>query len=169
MNGDAPHGYTGQALLGLLNEASREFSGLATPGQIARAALLAAMGGPEPVTVGALAVALERLFAELATGREAVEMHLAHGASAREASQEAVRRAVRAGMAPSVTALMGVGLVFLPGMMTGQILAGADPTSAIRYQIVVMLMLVGATTLASVMAVLWVRERCFTPRQQLKL
>jgi putative ABC transport system permease protein len=52
-------------------------------------------------------------------------------------------------------------------MMTGQILAGADPLVAIRYQIVVMVMLVGSTAIASLIAVLLVRKRCFGPAHQL--
>ena len=52
-------------------------------------------------------------------------------------------------------------------MMTGQILAGANPVSAIEYQIVVMLMLVGSTTLGSVLAVMLARRRIFTPADQL--
>lgn len=114
----------------------------------------------------AMALALERLFSELRRNRRAVEMRLSLGADAAESSQEAVRLAVRAGMVPSVSSLMGVGLVFLPGMMTGQILAGADPLSAVRYQIVVMLMLVGSTTLGSVLLVLLVRRRCFDQGQR---
>jgi putative ABC transport system permease protein len=113
-------------------------------------------------------VALERLFGELASRRELVEMQLAHGASPDEASSFAVREAIRAGMIPSITSLMGVGLVFLPGMMTGQILAGADPMEAVRYQIVVMLMVVGATATTTVLAVLWVRRRCFDRGQRLR-
>jgi putative ABC transport system permease protein len=109
----------------------------------------------------ALAVSLERLFSELRSGRDAVEMRLTLGADMDEASRDAVAASVRAGMMPSIASLMGVGLVFIPGMMTGQILAGADPLIAIRYQIVVMLMLVGSTALCSVAAVLWVRRRCF--------
>jgi putative ABC transport system permease protein len=57
--------------------------------------------------------------------------------------------------------MMGVGIVFLPGMMTGQILSGVDPLTAIRYQIVVMVMLVGATALSTVAVVLLARRRCF--------
>ncbi|MBU1610574.1 MAG: ABC transporter permease, partial [Proteobacteria bacterium] len=60
-------------------------------------------------------------------------------------------------------------LVFIPGMMTGQILSGMDPAQAVRYQIVVMLMIVGATCLASIIAVLMTRKRCFSPGWQLKL
>jgi putative ABC transport system permease protein len=51
-------------------------------------------------------------------------------------------------------------------MMTGQILAGADPLAAIRYQIVVMLMLVGSTALGSLLVVLWARRRCFGEAQR---
>jgi putative ABC transport system permease protein len=76
---------------------------------------------------------------------------------------------VRAGMIPSINALMTVGLVSLPGMMTGQILAGADPMTAIRYQIIVMLMLVASTALGSVLVVHVVRRLCFTKAHQMIL
>ncbi|EPR44706.1 Conserved hypothetical protein CHP00245 [Desulfovibrio sp. X2] len=117
----------------------------------------------------AIALALDRLLSELRDKRERVEMLLALGADMREASADAVREALHAGVMPSVNSMMGVGLVFIPGMMTGQILAGADPLAAIRYQIVVMLMLVGATALGSLAVVLWVRRRCFGPAQNLLL
>jgi putative ABC transport system permease protein len=112
-------------------------------------------------SMNALAISLERLFADLRSQRDLVEMHLCLGADAREASQEIVRGAIRAGMIPSINAMMGVGIVFLPGMMTGQILSGVDPLTAIRYQIVVMVMLVGATALSTVAVVLLARRRCF--------
>ena len=70
-------------------------------------------------------------------------------------------------MIPSINALMTVGVVSLPGMMTGQILAGADPTEAIKYQIVVMLMLVAATTIGTVIVVHVVRRRCFSRAHQM--
>ena len=117
----------------------------------------------------AIAIALDRLLGDLRTGRQEVEMMLCLGADYKEASQGTVRRAMRAGMIPSINAMMAVGVVFIPGMMTGQVLAGADPTLAVRYQIVVMLMLVGATTLGSLMVVLLVRRRCFGPGQRLLL
>ena len=62
---------------------------------------------------------------------------------------------------------MTVGLVSLPGMMTGQILAGVSPLLAIRYQIVVMFMLAGATALTAVAVVLWYRRTFFTSAAQL--
>ncbi len=117
----------------------------------------------------ALSLSLERLFSDLKTKREEVEMRLCLGATSEEASRQTVRDALKAGMIPSINSLAGVGLVFLPGMMTGQILSGADPMLAVRYQIVVMFMIVASTAI-SVVAVLYiVRGRCFGPAQQLLL
>lgn len=115
----------------------------------------------------AIALSLERLFSELKSKRDEVEMRLILGATPDEASQAIVADAVRAGMIPSINSLMGVGIVFLPGMMTGQILAGADPLVSIRYQIVVMLMLVASTAIGSVAVVRLVQKRCFGKGHQL--
>ena len=118
-------------------------------------------------SMNAIAIALERLVSELKKRRAEVEMMLSLGANYKEASRDMVKEAMRAGMIPSINSLMAVGIVFLPGMMTGQILAGADPLLAIRYQIVVMAMLVGSAALGSLIVVLLVRGLCFGPAQQL--
>lgn len=120
-------------------------------------------------SMNAVAIALERFFGELRRRRGDVEMLLSLGADYKEASAEMFRAAVKAGMIPSINAMMGVGIVFLPGMMTGQILAGADPLVSIRYQIVVMLMLVGSTTLGTLLVVWLVRTRCFGSKHELLL
>jgi putative ABC transport system permease protein len=120
-------------------------------------------------SMNALALSLERLFSDLKQQQDRVEMMLCLGANAREASQAIVRDAIKAGMIPSINAMMGVGIVFIPGMMTGQILSGVDPMVAIRYQIMVMLMLVGATTLSTVGVVLITRSKCFGPGFQLRI
>lgn len=114
-------------------------------------------------SMNSVAVALDRLFSDLRAKAAMVEMKLCLGASAAEASADILRDAVRAGMIPSINSMMAVGLVSLPGMMTGQILGGTDPTQAIRYQIVVMLMIVGATALGSTLLTLVIRRRCFGP------
>jgi len=119
-------------------------------------------------SMNAMALSLERLFGEMTNRRDQVELLLSLGADPREATTAINADAIRAGMIPSINSMMGVGLVFIPGMMTGQILAGADPLLAIKYQIVVMLMLVGSTTLGSVVAVSLARRRLFTPAQQLR-
>lgn len=120
-------------------------------------------------SMSALAIALERLFREMRQQKDLIETKLCLGADYREASSEMFKNAVTAGMIPSINAMMGVGLVFIPGMMSGQILAGADPLQAIRYQIVIMLMLVGSTAITSIIAILIVRKRCFGRGEELLL
>ncbi|MBI9077833.1 MAG: iron export ABC transporter permease subunit FetB [Desulfatibacillum sp.] len=117
----------------------------------------------------AIALSLERLFSELRQRSDEVEMMLCLGADYKEASQSMLAGALKAGMIPSINSMMGAGIVFIPGMMTGQILAGADPLIAIRYQIVVMLMLVGSTAIGSLLITLLVRRKCFGKAQELIL
>lgn len=114
------------------------------------------------------ALAVERLGAEMETRRGEVEAWLALGADPGRASREPVRRALRAALIPTVNGLMVVGIVSLPGMMTGQILAGSDPLLAVRYQVVVMFMLASAVSVSSVLALRWHRSTFFTEAQQLK-
>ncbi|MBR9975429.1 MAG: iron export ABC transporter permease subunit FetB [Bacteroidetes bacterium] len=120
-------------------------------------------------SMNAIAIALDRLFGDLLRRRPEIELHLCLGATASQASAEMFRDAVKAGMIPTINAMMGVGLVFIPGMMTGQILAGADPLVAVKYQIVVMLMLVGSTAIGSVLVISLLRRRCFSDDHRLVL
>ncbi len=120
-------------------------------------------------SMNAIALSLDRLFGELRSRKPEVEMMLSLGADYREASAHVFRAAIKAGMIPSINAMMGVGIVFIPGMMTGQILAGADPLVSIRYQIMVMLMLVGSTALGTLLVTWLVRRRCFGKRHELLL
>jgi len=120
-------------------------------------------------SMNAIAVALERLFGELRKSRPSIEMMLSLGATWREASADTVRNAVKAGMIPSINSMMGVGIVFIPGMMTGQIIAGSDVMVAVKYQIMVMLMLVGSTALGSILVVFLSLRRCFDREGMLRL
>jgi putative ABC transport system permease protein len=113
------------------------------------------------------ALAAERLNGEMELRRGEVEAYLALGASPARASEDAVRRALVAAMMPTVNMLMVVGLVSLPGMMTGQIIAGLSPLTAVQYQIVVVFMLAGAVAMTSVVVALWYRRTFFTPAEQL--
>jgi putative ABC transport system permease protein len=117
--------------------------------------------------MNAAALAAERLASELDAHRGQVEAYLALGASPARAAAAPERRAMAAALIPTINGLMTVGLVSLPGMMTGQILAGISPVLAIRYQIVVMFMLAGATAVTTVAVVLWYRRTFFTPAAQL--
>ena len=97
-----------------------------------------------------------------------MEARLALGFSGREAVQPLVRSALRAAMIPTVNRMMTVGLGQLPGMMTGQLLAGSPPLVAIRYQIVVVFMLAAATAVSSLLFVHLAARRYLTPAHQLR-
>jgi putative ABC transport system permease protein len=97
----------------------------------------------------ATALTLVRLREEAASRRPAIEARLSLGLSAREAFAPHTASALRTALMPSVDATKVVGLISLPGAMTGLILAGVDPLTAIRYQIVVMYMLLAAGALAA--------------------
>jgi len=117
----------------------------------------------------AIAIALERIFADVRKRRDEIELYLCLGANHREATGQIVRDAIKAGMIPSVNSMMAVGIVFLPGMMTGQILAGVDPVISIKYQIVVMLMLVASTAIGSIIIAFIARSLCFNKAEQVSL
>jgi putative ABC transport system permease protein len=114
-----------------------------------------------------ISLCLDDLLATFQEKRARVEMELAHGASRWEAARGGLQDAVRRGMIPIINSMMVVGLVSLPGMMTGQILAGEDPANAVRYQVVVMFMLAAATALGSVGVALLTYRRLFNTRHQL--
>ena len=80
--------------------------------------------------------------------RNAIEGRLALGATRFEATHEVLRHAMKTGLMPILTAMAASGLVTLPGMMTGQILAGIDPMEAAKYQIMIMFLVAGATALS---------------------
>ncbi len=118
--------------------------------------------------MNAAALAAERLRSEMEGRRSEVEAYLALGASPERASREPVRRSLLASLIPTVNGLMVVGLVSIPGMMTGQIIAGASPLTAFRYQIVVMFMLVSSVAITATLVTLWYRRAFFTPALQLR-
>ena len=101
-------------------------------------------------TLNGVSLGLDRLIENLQSEREQIEAWLAHGATRWEAGRHAIQDAVRVAMIPTINAMVVVGLVSLPGLMTGQILQGADPSNAVRYQIVIMFMITSATALAAI-------------------
>jgi putative ABC transport system permease protein len=119
--------------------------------------------------MNASALGLERLERELRSERRRVEAVLALGGSPGQAAASAEQQAVRAALIPVLNSMMVVGLVQLPGVMTGQILAGADPLVAVRYQALVMFMLLSGNALSAVLAVRSARGRYFTEAWQLRL
>jgi len=114
-------------------------------------------------TLNGIALGLDRLGEELATKQAQVETLLALGATRWEAARAAIQQAVRTGMIPTINTMMIVGLVSLPGMMTGQLLAGMDPLDAVKYQIVIMFLIAAGTSLGTFSIVLLGYRRLFAP------
>jgi len=113
-------------------------------------------------TLTAVSLGIERMTSELTSGRNTIEMILALGGSRWEAAQSAARQAVRAGMMPTLNQMTVVGIVSLPGMMTGQVLAGENPVDAVRYQIVIMFLIAAGSALGTVGAVMLTFRRLFS-------
>ncbi|KAL6751415.1 hypothetical protein V8C86DRAFT_3142181 [Haematococcus lacustris] len=100
-----------------------------------------------------VSVGFSTLLEEFATRKDTIELQLAFGASRSEACAGAVQRAVRTALMPLVNQMAVIGLVSIPGMMTGQILAGSNPAEAARYQMVLMFVIGGSTALAATTSV----------------
>ena len=113
-------------------------------------------------SMNGVALALERTFADMDSHSEETLALVALGATPWEAAGVHVRTAIRAGLIPTINSMAAAGVVFIPGMMTGQVLAGADPVAASAYQIVIMLMVSAATAMGAVLAVLLSFRRRFT-------
>jgi putative ABC transport system permease protein len=116
----------------------------------------------------ASAVALNRLGDEMADSRAKIEATLALGATAQEAAAPFVRRALRSGMIALVDSTKTTGLIFFPGTMVGMLLAGADPTDAVRLQLILLYALLGSVAIAGLVATALAYRNFFTPAQQLR-
>lgn len=116
----------------------------------------------------ASAVALNRLGDEMSDSRARIEATLALGATAQEAAQPTVRRALRSGMITLVDSTKTTGLIFFPGTMVGMLLAGANPTDAVRLQLILLYTLLGSVAIAGLVATTLAYRNFFTPAQQLR-
>jgi len=116
-----------------------------------------------------VALCLDRFLEHLASRHAEVELRLAFGATRREALAEPLRTAVRTGLVPIINSMAAAGIVSLPGMMTGQILAGSPPLQAVAYQIVVMFMIAAAVALGSMIIALVAARRLAAPDGRLLL
>lgn len=93
-----------------------------------------------------------------------IKTRLSLSATPFEAVHDMVKSAIINGLTPTINAMMVVGLVSLPGMMTGQILAGADPTQAVRYQIITMFLICAGSTLSCTLSALLAVRHFFDER-----
>lgn len=120
-------------------------------------------------TMSGIAIALDNLTSNAWQQRGVIEAHLILGHSWDSAIGEIRRNALRAGLIPIINAMAAAGVVSLPGMMTGQILAGSPPLEAAKYQIMILLLITVGTGLGAICAVWIGSRRLFDERQRLRL
>ncbi|MCS7459726.1 iron export ABC transporter permease subunit FetB [Paenibacillus doosanensis] len=123
------------------------------------------------ITIGSAMVVsglfINQMKREAQASKGEIEALLSLGASARQAIHEPLKRSVKASMIPTIDGMKTVGLVQLPGMMTGMIVAGANPVEAVRYQVLIMFALVSSAALTSILLSLLCYRLWFTKDDRL--
>jgi putative ABC transport system permease protein len=120
-------------------------------------------------TMNGIALALDRLTQSAWEQRGVIEARLMLGYSAQDAVSGIRQQVFRSGLIPIINAMAAAGIVSLPGMMTGQILAGAEPVEAVKYQILIMFLITAGAGFGTLAAVHLGVRRLFDERQRLRL
>ena len=114
-------------------------------------------------------LSLDSFLGAVGRERQAIEARLSLGESYREAIASVVREAIQRGLLPIINQMSAAGIVTLPGIMTGQILAGLDPLEAVKYQILLMFLLSGGSGLSALATSYLAAWRLTDERQRLRL
>jgi putative ABC transport system permease protein len=120
-------------------------------------------------TLNGITLGLDNLTRTAWEQRVAIDGRLALGESWNNAIADIRRESIRVGMIPIINAMSVAGLVSLPGMMTGQILAGAAPVDAVKYQILIMFLIAAGTGFGTITAIILGCRRLFDDRERLRL
>jgi putative ABC transport system permease protein len=120
-------------------------------------------------TLNGISLSLETLTTTAQRERASIEARIALGATRVGALSVVTRQALKTGMMPIVNAMAATGIVSLPGMMTGQILAGVDPVEATKYQVLITFLIAGATALGAFLAVMGGARLLTDERHRLRL
>ncbi len=120
-------------------------------------------------TMNGISIGLDRLTQNAWDNKSIIEARLMLGQEWTAAIHDIRSDSIRSGLIPIINAMMIAGLVSLPGTMTGQILAGAPPLEAVKYQILIMFLIAGGTGFGTMFAVSMGSRRLFDERQRLRL
>jgi len=116
-----------------------------------------------------ISLGVNHLINGIRDNKDLIENYLMLGAEPEVAVRKISNRAFYNAVLPTINSMMGMGIVFLPGMMTGQILAGASPIIAIKYQIAIMMGILGSVTLTVFFMINKGSKTFFNSRKQLKI
>lgn len=119
-------------------------------------------------TMNGIALGMDRLIQTAWQQRAVIEQRLMLGQTSVQAIREIRHESMRAGMIPIINAMAAAGIVSLPGMMTGQILAGSDPVEAVKYQILIMFLVTAGTGFGVIAVLHLISKRIFDHRERLR-
>ncbi|MBD7966545.1 ABC transporter permease [Paenibacillus gallinarum] len=111
---------------------------------------------------------LNRMKEEVQSSRPEIETLLALGATAKQAVHSQLKKAVKSSMIPTIDSMKTVGIVQLPGMMTGMIIAGADPVEAVKYQILIVFAFTSSAAITAITLSLLSYKSWFTADLRVK-
>ena len=120
-------------------------------------------------TMTGVALSMNSLTKTAIQDRGKIEARLMLGQSPKEAMRDISRQSIHNGLIPIINAMAAAGIVSLPGMMTGQILAGNPPVEAVKYQILIMFMIAVGSGFGSVAAVMLSTRQLFDERHRLRI
>ena len=120
-------------------------------------------------TMNGIALTVDRLTSSVWQQRSIIEQRLLLGQDGKTAIRDIARDSLRSGMIPIINAMAAAGIVSLPGMMTGQILGGAPPMEAVKYQIMIWLMIASGAGFGMMAALHATGRRLFDDRHRLRL
>ncbi|MBN1775221.1 MAG: ABC transporter permease, partial [Clostridiales bacterium] len=115
-----------------------------------------------------ISLGVKSLTEGMTVRKETVEEALILGATPQAASADIINSTFDAAIMPTINSMLGMGIVFLPGMMTGQILSGTLPTTAIAYQIAIMFGIFGSVSLSVILMLQLGYRTFFNKEQQLR-
>jgi putative ABC transport system permease protein len=113
-------------------------------------------------------LSLDRLLREVRLNKTAIETSLSLGATSKQALDEYSRFSIKAALIPNIDSLKTLGIIFIPGAMSGLLIAGTDPLVAAEYQIIVYLMIVGGGIITALFVSYLARKRIFNEAEQLE-
>ncbi len=116
-----------------------------------------------------ISLGVSRLVDGMDSRKHLIESALMLGATPKMAAKEIVDTAFDSAILPTINSMVGMGIVFLPGMMTGQILSGVSPVTAIQYQIAIMLGILGSVALTVILFVQFGYKTFFNDQHQLEI
>lgn len=119
--------------------------------------------------MNAVSLTMNTLLSTISRERSAIEARLTLGATRTEAMNVSIRQAIRAALIPTLNQMAAAGIITLPGIMTGQILAGMNPMEASKYQIVLMSLIVSGNMIGATLAAVLTAVRLSDSRGRLRL